>query len=84
MLMLAQALSGGGVKETATESKSSLAHLKQIQMNTARTRRSVKGKRPSGKIVKRPSKLVTVCTATASASSEQPPEVAVDCPSSSV
>ena len=81
MVMLAQALSARTVEEIAV-SKSSLAALKRIQMNTARIRRSLK--RLSGKIVKRPSKLVTVCAATTSASAEQPPEVAVDCPSSSV
>ena len=81
MVMLAQALSARTVEEIAV-SKSSLAALKRIQMNTARIRRSLK--RLSSKIVKRPSKLVTVCAATTSASAEQPPEVAVDCPSSSV
>ena len=90
MLMLAQALSGGGVKETATESKSSLAQLKQLQSLTRFW--------PSGKL-KRPSNLVTVSAATASAatastsaastsaastSAEQPPEESEDCPSSSV
>ena len=85
MLMLAQALSAGGVKETATESKSSLAQLKQLQSLTRFW--------PSGKL-KRPSKLVTVSaaaastaaasTAAASTSAEQPPEESVDCPSSSV
>lgn len=81
MVMLAQALSARTVEEIAV-SKSSLAALKRIQMNTARIQRSLK--RLSGKIVKRRNKLVTVCAATTSASAEQPPEVAVDCPSSSV
>ena len=81
IVVLAEALSAGAVEEIAV-SKSSLAQLKQIQMNAARIRRSLT--RPSGKTVKRPSKLVTVCAATASASSEQPPEESVDCPSSSV
>ena len=90
MMVLAEALSAGGVKETATESKSSLAQLKQLQSLTRYW--------PSGKL-KRLSKLVTVSAATASAatastaaastsaastSAEQPPEVSVDCPSSSV
>ena len=97
MMVLAEALSAGGVKEIATESKSSLAHLKQIQMNTASTRRRVK--LASSSKEKRSSKLVTVSAATASAatastaaastsaastSAEQPSDSAVDCPSSSV
>ena len=49
MVMLAQALSARTVEEIAV-SKSSLAALKRIQMNTARIQRSLK--RLSGKIVK--------------------------------
>ena len=90
MVVLAEALSAGGVKEIATESKSSLAYLKLIRRSTASIRRSVKRAfqirqaTPATKEKERPSKLVTVCAATTSASAEQPSDSAVDCPSSSV